>query len=178
MNNCVDIKKNCLAFLLMVSGMFMFSHAASALPDDANQEIQIEGGTSELDLANGLYIIRENAESLAHIKQGSMEIFGSEIRLEIVARVLNKATAIGTPARFQQQPDVDEPMVYISGHTLDYDNSTRLLNIDGEATYTQGDIAVNGLHIDYHLDTREAKTTARPGETVKMIITPASTDQP
>jgi lipopolysaccharide export system protein LptA len=177
MISCIDIMK------IKASVLFIFlaviSRPTLALPDDAEQGIVIEGGASELDFAQGLYVIRENAEGLAHIKQGSLEIFGSEIRVEIVdRRVIKKATATGTPARFQQQPDIDEPIVYISGLTLDYDNNTRMLNIDGEASYRQGKTTLDGLHIDYHLDTRDAHATADESGTVILVFPPASVEEP
>lgn len=178
MNNCIDIKKFGTTLLLIVSGMVCFSQATIALPEDAKQETLIEGGTSELDFARGVYIIRENAEGLAHIKQGSLEIFGSEIRLEIIDGVLKKAVATGTPARFQQQPAIDQAVVFLSGRTLDYDINTRMLNVEGDASYSQDGNTLNGLHIDYHLDTRKVNATASAGENVQIVIKPPPADQP
>ena len=178
MNNCIDINKLCTRVLLTFSGMLVFSQITFALPEDAHQETTIAGGSVELYPDQGLYIIRENAEGLAHIKQGSMEISGSEIRLEITDRILSKATAIGQPARFQQQPTIDQAVVFLSGHNLDYDNSKRLLNIDGEASYTQAGNTLNSLHIDYHLDTRKVNATAREGESVQIKLPPPPAAQP
>jgi lipopolysaccharide export system protein LptA len=178
MNACIDIRKTCTTFLLMVSGMLIFSPATNALPEDANQEITIVGGSGGVSPDQGLYIIREDAEGLAHIKQGSMEIFASEIRTEIIDGVLNKATAVGTPARFQQQPTIDQAIIYLSGHTLDYDNSKRMLNIDGEAHYEQAGQTLDGRHIDYNLDTGDANAEANEGERVKIVIPPPPAAQP
>jgi lipopolysaccharide export system protein LptA len=178
MNNRFGISKICTAVLLMASGLIIFGQNASALPEDANQKASFEGGSLEYFPDQGEVILRENVEGLAHIKQGSMEIFASEIRLVLIDGVVSKATAVGMPARFQQQPALDQAIVYLSGHTLDYDNGSRMLNIDGEATYTQAGNTLNGLHIDYNLDTRKVNAKAREGESVQMLITPASTDQP
>jgi len=172
MNACIDTRKICTGFLLMVSGMLIFSQPINALPDDANQAITIEGGSGGFSPDQGLYIIREDADGLAHIKQGSMEIFASEIRAEIIDGVLTKATAIGMPARFQQQPTIDQAIIYLSGHTLDYDNSKRVLNIDGEASYEQAGKTLDGRHIDYNLDTGDANAEAEQGERVKIVIPP------
>jgi lipopolysaccharide export system protein LptA len=175
MNNCFDIKKTFATALLVLPGILTFCQTAFSLPDDDQQEVAIEGGSLELYPDQGLWIIRENAEGLAHIKQGSMEIFGSEIRLEIVDGELNKANATGTPARFQQQPAVDQAIVHLSGHTLDYDNGTRMLNIDGDAKYSQARDSLNGLHIDYNLDTREVNAS---GQVQIKILPNRPADQP
>ena len=178
MNKCIDMKKICTAFLLVVPGMVIFSPATIALPEDANQEIKIDGGSGGFSPDQGLYIIREDAKGLAHIKQGTMEIFASEIRAEIIDGVLNKATAIGAPARFQQQPAVDQAIIYLSGHSLDYDNSKRTLNIDGEASYSQAGNTLNSLHIDYNLDTGDVNAEASEGERVQIVIPPRPADEP
>lgn len=178
MNDRIRIQKISTSILLMASCAFMFGHAVFALPEDAKQEISIEGGTSELNFDQEIYIIREDANGLAHIKQGSMEIFGSEIRLEMVDGVLNKAIATGTPARFQQQPAADQAVVYITGLTLDYDNGTRTLNIDGDASYSQAGNTLNGLHIDYNLDTRQVNAAAGENEKVKIVIPAPQSETP
>src|SRR5688500_7429289 len=173
---CIEIRKIFATVLLTCVGMV--SQSTLALPEDANQEIIIEGGSGGFNPDQGLYILNGDAEGLAHVKQGTMEIFGSEIRVEITDGVVTKATAIGSPARFQQQPKVDQAIVHLSGQTLDYDNSKRMLNIDGDAKFSQAGHTVDGPHMDYNLDTGDVNATASEGKRVQIVVPPRSPDQP
>jgi lipopolysaccharide export system protein LptA len=177
MNNCKGKTTNSYITLLAFSGMF-FSCSVLALPEDQNQQIDIEASSSEINLDQGQYIYRGTETNPAHITQGSMEIFGTEIRIEYSDGVLKRVTASGTPARFQQQPAVDQEMIHASGHTLDYDNAKRMLNIDGEAEFNQAGNVLSGHHIDYNLDTRNANASSIDGQPVRMEIRGATGDQP
>lgn len=176
MNNCIRIKtifpRRLAALILSVA-----SSVAFALPDDQNQQIDVEAVSSEINLNEGLYIYRGTDASPARIIQGSMQISGTEIRIERPGGVLAKVTATGAPARFQQQPEVDQAVIHASGHTLDYDTSKRMLNIDGEAQFNQEGNVISAHHIDYNLDTRNANATSS-GESVRMSLPPRAPDTP
>lgn len=173
MNNCDDTKvifRNILRFAAMT--LVAASNVSFSLPEDQNQQIDVVAASSEINLNDGLYIYRGTP---AQITQGSMQITGTEIRIESPGGVLKRVTATGAPARFQQQPEVDQAVIHASGHTLDYDNSKRMMNVDGEAEFNQNGTVINANHIDYNLDTREAKAS---GEGVRMSIPPRPTDAP
>jgi lipopolysaccharide export system protein LptA len=146
--------------------------AALALPEDATQEIVIEAGSSELYLDRGLLIYRGSAGTPARITQGTMVITGEEIRIERDGeRSLKKVTATGKPARFQQQPALDQEVLHVSGETLSFDNVEQTLSVDVQAEFTQADTTLTGHHIDYDLESRSAATTGRsPEEQVRMTI--------
>src|SRR5690606_22643691 len=88
---------------------------ARALPEDAAQQIDVDANSSEIDLDLGLVIYRGSNETPVRVSQGSMLITGTEIHMELRDGVLVRATAIGNPAHFQQQPEADKAIVYLSG---------------------------------------------------------------
>ena len=178
MNNCTGKKSSSGTAVLAFTGVMLLSASVLALPEDQNQQINVEAGSSEINLDQGLYIHRGTDTSPAHITQGSMEIFGTEIRIEYREGALKRVTATGTPARFQQQPAVDQGIIHASGHTLDYDNAKRMLSIDVEAEFNQSGNILSGHHIDYNLDTRSANASSVDGQPVRMEIRAASVDQP
>ncbi len=147
---------------------------ATALPEDAAQEIVVDAASTELFLDQGLVVYKGTAENPARITQGSLVISGSEIRLERADDgSLEKITATGIPARFEQQPAVDQGVVQASGETLVFDNSARLLTLDVSAEFSQTGNVLTGHHIDYNLDTRRASATSRSAEEqTRMVIPP------
>lgn len=149
---------------------------ASALPDDAAQEIVADYSTIELFLDQGLVVYHGDTAKPARITQGSLVIDGNEIRLErSEAGSLKKVTATGSPARFQQQPATDQAVVHASGLTLVFDNDARMLTLDEKAEFSQAGNVLTHQHIEYNLDTRSAAASgSSDAEQGRMVIPPAA----
>lgn len=168
----------------------MFAFAALAVPlgagalpeDDTQQIVSEEYASIELALDEGEVIQIAHPDRPTCISQGSRKICGAEIRFQRADDgTIRRVTATGTPASFQQQPAIDQEIVHFSGLTLLFDNEARLLTIDGEARYSQGQNELTQQHIEYHLDAR--RVVANDGDTDgdtesrgRMIITPDSTN--
>lgn len=154
-----------LVLLLAASG-------ARALPEDAAQQIDVDANSSEIDLDLGLVIYRGSNETPVRVSQGSMLITGTEIHMELRDGVLVRATAIGNPAHFQQQPEADKAIVYVSGQTLMFDNSAQLLTADVDAEFIQAGYTVKSNHIDYDIEAGRANAGGTDGERVQMTLPP------
>lgn len=151
----------------------LFTDKVQALPDDENQETIIFADSSEL--SPGEVIYHGSSDQPAEITQGSLKISGLEITLERVDGVLRKMTARGTPARFQQQPEIDQGIIYASGLSIVFDNSAQLLTIDAEAEFIQDGTILTGCHIDYDLETKKGNVTpCNNGERLRMVIPPST----
>ena len=167
-----------LASILLVSAATQPA-PSFALPDDAAKpfEVNSPSGDSELFLAEGLVIYRGPPNDPATVRQGSMLITGTEIRIKRTNGTLQAATAIGNPASFEQQPAVDQEIVHISGNSIHFDNAAQTLTIDTAAEFTQGDNNLRANHIDYDIKTRHV--TANSGgatrEPVHSIFAPKAT---
>lgn len=151
-------------FVLTLSFAAMLaSPAAIALPEDAQQEIEVDSEGAELFLDEGLIIYTGSATEPACITQGTLKICGAEIRLERAAGDeggLQKVTATGTPATFQQQPAADQQLAHAQGRTLVFDNVARLVTADGDARFSQAGTVMTHQHIEYNLDTRHASASS------------------
>jgi lipopolysaccharide export system protein LptA len=146
---------------------------AFGLPDDAEQQIVVDSLYNELLFDQGLFIYRGTADKPARITQGSLEISGTEIRLEKETDgSLRKVTVTGTPARFQQQPAVDQDIVHASGLTIVFDNAAQLLTIDESAELSQAGNVLTHQHIEYNLETRSASSSGS-AETQGRMTFPA-----
>ena len=129
MTNLINIStssliKLSLRRLLLSSLLLIASSLALALPDDANQPISIVADSAIKDDKLGLTIYEGNVS----ITQGSLNILADKVTVFIVAEQVSKMVAIGKPASFKQQPNVDAEDVIAKADTLIILSSTKKLH--------------------------------------------------
>lgn len=132
-----------------------------ALPDDLNQDLLTScPALSESYLDQGLEICRGTANQPAQISQGSLRLSGLEITIERVQGVIQQVTATGEPASFQQQPELDQAIVYANGERIVFDNGNQTITIEGDASFSQqGTIDTTAARIDYDIANRKLDAT-------------------
>ena len=132
-----------------------------ALPDDLNQDLLTScPALSESYLDQGLEICRGTADEPAQISQGSLRLSGLEITIERVQGVIQQVTATGEPASFQQQPEVDQAIVYANGERIVFNNGNQTITIEGDASFSQqGTIDTTAARIDYDIANRKLDAT-------------------
>lgn len=153
----------------------MFACAAAgsellALPEDASSPITIDADSFSGSLEGGWSTLKRTDANPARITQGSLIIEGVEIRIFSENGEVQSVIATGNPARFQQQPAADKPVIRGSGKEIRLDNKTRLLSLDQSVELNQNDIIYSGAHIDYNLDSRQVD-----GTDVHMTVPPRAT---
>ncbi len=96
----------------------------------------------------------------AEITQGSLRLSGLEITIERVQGVIQQVTATGSPASFQQQPAIDQAIVYANGERIMFNNTNQTITIEGEASFSQeGTIDTTAARIDYDITNRKLDAT-------------------
>ena len=99
----------CFFLLLLPVAIF-------GLPDDKDQEIIVIAPLgAEVSLDEGITVFRGTEAQPVVVTQGSMEISGIEITIDATdgdLSKINKITAIGRPARFHQQPNMDSSIIH------------------------------------------------------------------
>lgn len=150
-------------YLLLVNPAF-------SLPDDRKQSIQLQADKWSFDQKNGVTTYTGNAQ----LQQGSLIIKAQEI---IVYYTKNKNVerieAIGSPARLQQQPSVDQNLITASANKILYLRNENIVEFLNNAELTQAGAIMRGKKI--HYDLTEELVHAEGGDTgIKMTI-PAST---
>lgn len=159
-----------LAAVLLGACLARVSHA---LPEDAQQPIEMDWNESDIGLDDGLMILRGTDAEPASIRQGTMQITGSEIRIERENEVITRVTTTGKPAHFRQLLEVGQDPLQASGLTLVFDNSSQILTIDEQAELIQSGTRTNAHHFEYNLTTRRIRASRDPdGEQVRMILQP------
>jgi lipopolysaccharide export system protein LptA len=167
MTNLINIStssliKLSLRRLLLSSLLLIASSLALALPDDANQPISIVADSAIKDDKLGLTIYEGNVS----ITQGSLNILADKVTVFIVAEQVSKMVAIGKPASFKQQPNVDAKDVIAKADTIDYFILDKKITLTENALLNQGGSTLTGKVINYDLD--DAKAKAEGGVQVVM----------
>jgi lipopolysaccharide export system protein LptA len=151
---------------------------AHALPEDDAQPANSEDFLSlDLNLNEGEWVQTAHPDRPTCLTQGSRKICGAQIRIQRNADgTLKRVTATGTPANFQQQPEVGAAVVHFSGRTLVFDQDAQLVTVDGDARFEQGTTNVGHVHFEYHLDTGRFKADAGGTDARgRMSFTPDAT---
>lgn len=162
---------SCKAFGLLAA--LLMAPLAQSLPEDEQQPLEIESVSNEMYLDRGYFVYLGTEAQPAVATQGSMKISGLEIIVERGNGKIAKVTATGNPARFQQQPETDQPIVYARGKVLVFDNVAGLVTADEEAEFEQGGNTLSGHHIEYNVESRRVSAAGLDGRPVNMFFPPA-----
>ncbi|WP_096085254.1 lipopolysaccharide transport periplasmic protein LptA [Agaribacterium haliotis] len=144
-----------------------------ALPDDAEQDLQLEAETLVYDETQGTLTY----EGSVFMQQGSMKIEADKVVIYGNMDSAQRLTADGQPARFQQTPTLGTPPVIARADELDYDVQTKSLLLQGNAHLTQEGSSLSGNRIEYDVINSVVKAgSLREGSSdkkrVKMVIPP------
>jgi lipopolysaccharide export system protein LptA len=139
----------------------LISNISLALPGDLEQDmITTCPARSESFLDQGLEICRGTNDEPAQISQGSLKLSGLEFRIEREQGFIRMITATGSPATFQQQPELDQAIAYASGATIIFNNETQVIIIQGDAAFSQeGTIDTTAERIEYDIANRKLDAT-------------------
>lgn len=146
---------------------------ANALPDDRDQPIRITADTAIRDEKQGFTVYSGNV----HMTQGSMDIEADKLTIFHETAQADKIVAEGKPARMQQKPAVDEPMVRAHAEIIEYYKIEERVHLRIDAHINQDGASVTGDSIDYFIAEQLVKADsdkATEGNRVQVVI-PATT---
>lgn len=165
-----------MAGLLLAAGLLLGATAA-ALPEDAQQPMELDWNDVEYGLDDGLIIMYGSDAEPASIRQGSMLITGTEIRIERNAEGVTRVVATGRPARFAQQLEAGQDPLRASGLTMVFDNPGQTLTIDEQVEVQHLGVQTQTHHFEYNLATRRFRSSRDPdGEQARIVVPPATPD--
>jgi lipopolysaccharide export system protein LptA len=146
---------------ILLLTILLISNISLALPGDLEQDmITTCPARSESFLDQGLEICRGTSDEPAQISQGSLKLSGLEFRIEREQGFIRMITATGSPATFQQQPEIDQAIAYASGSTIIFNNETQIIIIQGDAAFSQeGTIDTTAERIEYDIVNRKLDAT-------------------
>lgn len=147
--------------------------AAMGLPEDIEQAILIDYNNSEFSLDEGRQILYGSIDEPAVVTQGTLKISGQVIIIERPNGEIKKVTVTGTPARYQQQPAVDQGLAIAEGATITLDYETQQMTATDNVTFSQDGNVWSGCQVDYYIESKRVTTPAcENGEQASLFIPP------
>ncbi|MDH4039221.1 MAG: lipopolysaccharide transport periplasmic protein LptA [Gammaproteobacteria bacterium] len=144
---------------------------AHALPEDRDQPIRITADTAIRDEKQGFTVYTGNV----HMIQGSLDILADTITIFHETAQADKIVAEGKPAKMQQQPAVDEPLVKAEAEIIEYYKIEDRVHLKVNAHITQDGASVAGDTIDYYITDQLVKADSEQspdGKRVQVVIPP------
>lgn len=160
------IRRACLGALLGL----LLPAVAPALPEDADQPIEIEAESAELDQNAGQVVYRGSVE----VTQGSMRVFADQMTVDYEDQKVVRITAVGTPARYRQQLESDKGEVRAHAGTIVYHTQEERVHLEREAFLEQGGNEIAGELINYDIVAGKVSAESGGEGPVRVIVQPAT----
>lgn len=149
--------------------------SALALPDDKHETIRGSADNLTVDQKNGVATYTGSVE----IRQGSLVINADSIIIHTTADGgVEKMIASGSPAKFKQQPEIDQSIVTASAKKITYTPNNEHLLLVEDASVEQNGAVMSGPYIDYDLIKEVMKAEGNnkgEGQRIEIIIPPKNT---
>lgn len=132
----------------------MSSAWVQALPDDRNQALHISADKQEVDLKQGVVIYSGDVK----LVQGTLEITAQKIQVHKGKdQEIESFNAEGSPARYQQQPEADKPIIHAEAGTINYNVKAEQLVLNSNVSIEQNGSVTKAGHVDYDIKSQTAK---------------------
>lgn len=144
-----------------------------ALPDDRQQPISIESDYAERNEKTGRTVYRGNVV----ISQGSVLIEADEITLHVDNNKINRIECEGTPASYQQKPEIDGAIMIARANHIDYLPATNKLTLNQNAMLSRDGTIIKGDSIDYDINKQTWKAKGdNQGQQkrIQLVIPPSA----
>lgn len=162
-----------IAFACTLLGVLLCALRANALPADRDQPIQIQADWAELDERKGTATYGGDVR----MTQGTMLVQAEKLVIHTDGDKVVKIVADGSgaaPARYQQQPRADQPVIQASAQHITYVTADQRIELRGAAQLTQKNNQFKGALIEYSI-ARELVTAngaSAPGGRVSVTFDP------
>ncbi len=160
------------ALLVFFALSLLFAVAAVALPDDRKQTISIESDSAERNEKTGQTIYSGNVI----ISQGSILIEADQITLHYQGSKISRIECTGTPASYQQQPQVQGPMLVARAEHIDYLLANDQIILKRNAVLSRNGTIIKGDSINYDIQNETWKAKGNDlGEQkrIQLVIPPS-----
>jgi len=164
------INKSVNTFLLI--GAIFASAATQALPDDTQQEIRISSDKASLDREKGLIVYTGNVK----MQQGTLSIEADRVTLIRNQQGLQKVTANGKPAKYEQILSENEDKTHAYGNTIIYRTDIEKLTLIENAGLKKSGNLFTGERIVYSIKDQQVQADGQSQDKsdgrIKMVIQP------
>ncbi len=167
-----------LRILIFLAVGLPYSYATQALPTDSEQPIHIVSNAAERDAKRGITIYSGDVQ----MNQGTLSIKADRVVIHSDSNnKVSKIIATGSPAHYQQIPEIDQPLVVAKGNTIVYSIRKDQLRLTDKASLQQNDgTTLTGNSILYDIKAAVVKAESdksTSGERIHMGIPPKAQRQ-
>ena len=154
-----------LLLLLALPGL------ARALPEDAQQPVQITADNARFDEKSGEALYRGNVQ----IVQGTLRVSGDSLTLKVDAKgSLQTARTIGKQAHYEQKTDPAKGLVKADANEIIFDNTTGVITLLGNAVLRQDNANFSGPRIVYSTVRKQIEATGDSSQRVQLTFPPSA----
>ena len=159
--------KRLLAALVILSPL-----TAQALPEDAKQPIHVTANSAHLDQKTGEAIYQGNVV----VTQGTMRMTGDTLKLYVNDKgELQTGHTYGKPARYQQKTDPNKGPVNSESSEIQFDNTTGIITLIGNAILHQDGSTFTGPKIAYSTLRKQVEASSDANQRVHLVFPPSAT---
>ncbi len=157
----------------MATGLALLIGAlpAQALPEDADQPINIRADSVEYDQTGNRIIYRGSVQ----VDQGTLRVTAEVMTIDLLdGNKVKRITAEDTPARYQQQIELDEAPVKAEALTIVYHTQEERVDLRGAANLEQEGSTLTGDLIVYDIVAGRVDASATEEAPVTMVLQPSA----
>ncbi|MGH1472412.1 MAG: lipopolysaccharide transport periplasmic protein LptA [Cellvibrionaceae bacterium] len=165
-----QLRANKFSFInSLLSCLLVFSSSVTyALPSDKEEKIYISmQGKMQIDGANERAIYSKNVV----VSQGTLKIMADQLELYGSVNNPKKIIAIGSPAKLQQQPTIDQALIIVTGNTIEYSVATGKVEIITDAKFEQNGTTIQASKIFYDVSNSYIEANADEND-INVVIPP------
>lgn len=159
------LPSSALLLMLAIPGL------AHALPEDAQQPIQITADNARFDEKSGEALYRGNVQ----IVQGTLRVNGDTLTLKVDADGnLQTARTLGKQAHYEQKTDPAKGLVKADANEIIFDNNTGVITLLGNAVLRQDSASFSGPRIVYSTVRKQIEATGDATQRVQLTFPPSA----
>lgn len=159
----------------LTMALLLGANTALALPEDADQPINIRADSVEYDQSGNRIIYRGSVQ----VDQGTLRVTAEVMTIDLLdGNKVKRITAEDTPARYQQQIEIDKAPVRAEALTIIYHTQDERVDLMGAANLEQEGSTLTGDVIVYDIVAGKVDASATEEGPVTMVLQPSAVQPP
>lgn len=158
-----------IARLLLLAAATLTPVLSWALPEDAEQPVNISADNARFDEKAGEAVYRGNVVVI----QGTLKVQGDTMTLRVDDKgALTTARTLGKPARYQQRTDPAKGLVNATADEIQFDHRTGTITLIGNALLKQDGASFSGPRIVYSTEKKQIEASGNSQQRVQLVFPP------
>ena len=158
-----------IARLLLLAATTFTPVLSWALPEDAEQPVNISADNARFDEKAGEAVYRGNVVVI----QGTLKVQGDTMTLHVDDKgALTTARTLGKPAHYQQRTDPAKGLVNATAEEIQFDHRTGNIVLVGNAVLKQDGASFSGPRIVYSTEKKQIEANGNSKQRVQLIFPP------